>query len=61
PDGVAADEVAAEDLYEALSADSVEVGVIAWGGRGWLRPGTQVFTTEEDHVHLAEALLRQLR
>ncbi len=61
PDGVGADDVAAEDLYQALSDDSVEVGVIAWGGRGWLRPGTQVFTTEDDHVHLAEVLLRHLR
>ncbi len=60
PDGVGADQDAAERLYERLSADAVEVGVIAWGGRGWLRPGTQVFTTEDDHVHLAKTLLTHL-
>lgn len=61
PAGVAIDQAGAEGVYQALSADSVEVGVIAWGGRGWLRPGTQVFTTEDDHVRLAEALLSHLR
>lgn len=60
PAATATDEVAAAELYHDLSADSVEVGVISWGGRGWLRPGTQVFTTEDDHVRLAEVLLRLL-
>ncbi|MBA2508493.1 MAG: aminotransferase class V-fold PLP-dependent enzyme [Nocardioidaceae bacterium] len=60
PAGTAADEAAAAALYHDLSAESVEVGVISWGGRGWLRPGTQVFTTEDDHVRLAEVLRRLL-
>ena len=43
-----------------VSADAVEVGVIAWDGRGWLRPGSQVFTTEADHERLADVLMRRL-
>jgi len=61
PDGCATDEDSAEDLYGRLSEDGVEVGVIAWGGRGWLRAGTQVFTTEDDHAQLATSLQVQLR
>lgn len=61
PGGLAADEESAEDLYRRLSADGVEVGVIAWGGGGWLRAGTQVFTTEDDHARLATSVLAQLR
>jgi len=61
PDAVGADEDSAEELYERLSADGVEVGVIAWGGRCWLRVGSQVFTTEDDHVRLAQTLLAHLR
>ena len=60
PDGVAADDASAAQLYELLSSGAVEVSVIAWGGRGWLRPGTQVFTTEDDHANLATALLPHL-
>lgn len=50
----------AERLYGQLSTDAVEVGVIAWGGRGWLRPGSQVFTTEADHERLADVLVSRL-
>lgn len=61
PAGVGHTDLGAELLYERLSGDGVEVGVIAWGGRGWLRVGSQVFTTEEDHVRLARTLCRHLR
>jgi len=57
PDGVGSTEAAAEQLYARLSCAGIEVGVIAWGGRIWLRAGTQVFTTEHDHAHLAATLL----
>ena len=60
PVGVGRTEPEAERLYERLSRDGVEVGVIAWGGRGWLRAGSQVFTTEDDHVRLARALRTHL-
>ncbi len=60
PAGVGGTEADAEALYERISQDGIEVGVICWGGRGWLRPGSQVFTTEDDHNRLATALLRHL-
>lgn len=56
PDRVGTTDAAAEGLYTRLSDAGVEVGVIAWGGRVWLRAGTHVFTTEGDHAHLAATL-----
>jgi isopenicillin-N epimerase len=60
PPDIADTNDSAESLYGQLSTDAVEVGVIAWGGRGWLRPGSQVFTTEADHERLADVVASRL-
>ena len=64
PAGVASDQQAADALCDALSLRGLEVAVVAWGGRGWLRPGAHAVTEPADFDHLATELpgvLRELR
>ncbi len=58
PSGVAADAVAAEDLYERLSQQyRIETLVLAWDGRGFIRLTAQLYNTPSDYQRLARALL----
>jgi len=56
PDGVADTVQSADALYEALSARRVEVQVVAYDGRGWLRLSGAVYNEPADYERLAEVL-----
>ncbi|MGN6577412.1 MAG: aminotransferase class V-fold PLP-dependent enzyme [Nocardioides sp.] len=56
PDGVAATPEDADGLYHRLSALGVEVQVVAFGGRGYLRLSAAVYNELEDYERLAEVL-----
>lgn len=61
PDGVVVDQAGADAFCDRLSARGLEVAVVAWGGRGWLRPGAQAVTELDDFAHLAAELPSVLR
>jgi isopenicillin-N epimerase len=56
PDGVGDTEAAADELYEAFSAQRVECQVTAFGGRGWIRLSGAVYNEPRDYERLAEVL-----
>ena len=56
PDGVAADEPGADELYRALSARGVEAQVLAHAGRGWIRLSGTVYNELADYERLADLL-----
>jgi isopenicillin-N epimerase len=56
PDGVADTADRADVLYEALSEQRVEVQVVAFGGRGWLRLSAAVYNEPADYERLAAVL-----
>jgi isopenicillin-N epimerase len=60
PDGVAATGDAADELYERLSAASVEAQVLWHAGRGWLRLSAAPYNDLEDSARLAEALVAEI-
>ncbi|WP_152186615.1 aminotransferase class V-fold PLP-dependent enzyme [Segeticoccus rhizosphaerae] len=60
PDGVAATGDAADELYERLSAASVEAQVLWHAGRGWLRLSAAPYNDLEDYARLAEALVAEI-
>jgi isopenicillin-N epimerase len=56
PDGVAASAEDADGLYRRLSALGVEVQVVPFGGRGYLRLSAAVYNEPGDYERLAAAL-----
>jgi isopenicillin-N epimerase len=61
PDGVAASVGDADGLYQRISALGVEVQVVAFGGRGYLRLSAAVYNELGDYERLAEVLPGALR
>ena len=65
PAGVGTTMAEAKDLRQRIADKlAVEVGMNAWGGRGWLRLSAQVYNRPEEYDRLAgrlPALLATLR
>jgi isopenicillin-N epimerase len=57
PSGLATTQIEAQALRQHIADKlATEVGVTAWGGRGWLRLSAQVYNRPEEYDRLAERL-----
>ncbi|HEY7272115.1 MAG TPA: aminotransferase class V-fold PLP-dependent enzyme [Actinoplanes sp.] len=57
PSGLATTQAEAQALRQHIADKlATEVGVTAWGGRGWLRLSAQVYNRPEEYDRLAERL-----
>jgi isopenicillin-N epimerase len=56
PDGVLAGQAQADELYEALSRQRVEVAPVSFGGAGYLRIAAAPYNTPDDYDRLARVV-----
>jgi isopenicillin-N epimerase len=57
PAGLATTQTEAQALRQHIADKlATEVGVTAWGGRGWLRLSAQVYNRGDEYDRLAERL-----